>query len=67
VLIDESEGREVARQARLSVTGVLGVLLRAKRAGQISAIRPEIQRLRIEAHFFVAPSLETSVLAAAGE
>ena len=30
VLIDEQEGRQLATQASLSVTGVLGVLLRAK-------------------------------------
>ena len=33
VLIDEREGRRLAVQAELSVTGVLGVLLRAKFKG----------------------------------
>jgi predicted nucleic acid-binding protein len=67
VVIDEREGREFAAQAGLSVIGVLGILLRAKRSGQIPAIKPEIQSLREKAHFFVAAALEAKVLAAAGE
>jgi len=67
VIIDEQEGRQFAIQAGLSVTDVLGVLLRAKLAGHISALKPEIQALRHKARFFIAPSLEASVLSSAGE
>jgi uncharacterized protein len=67
VLIDELEGRQIAAKAGLAVTGVLGVLLRAKREGTLEAIRPEIERLRTKARFFVSSSLEMKVLAAAGE
>jgi predicted nucleic acid-binding protein len=67
VLIDEQEGRQYAAQAGLSVSGVLGVLLRAKRNGTIQALRPEIESLRNKARFFISPSLEVRVLAAAGE
>ena len=67
VVIDEREARQLATQAGLSVTGVLGILLRAKRAGQISAIGPEIKALRNKAGFFVASALELSILAAASE
>lgn len=67
VIIDEQEARQLATQAGLSVTGVLGVLLRAKRRGQIPAVRPEIQALRDTARFFIAPALEARVLASAGE
>jgi predicted nucleic acid-binding protein len=42
VLIDERDGRVFARQLGLHVTGVLGVLLRAKRTGRLPAIKPEI-------------------------
>ncbi|MGA3238964.1 MAG: DUF3368 domain-containing protein [Bryobacteraceae bacterium] len=66
VIIDEQEARQTATQAGLSVTGVLGILLRAKRAGKIGALRPEIQALRNRARFFIAPSLEAKVLTAAG-
>jgi uncharacterized protein len=67
VLIDERDGRLRARQLGLLVTGVLGVLLRAKKTGRLQTIRPEIQALRTEAHFFVAPALEAAILAQAGE
>ena len=67
VVIDEQEGRELASQAALSVIGVLGILLRAKRTGQLSAIKPEIDALRVKARFYVAASLEAKILAAAEE
>jgi predicted nucleic acid-binding protein len=67
VVIDEQEGRQLATQAGLSITGVLGILLRAKRDGAIPAVEPEIRALRREARFFIAPSLEARVLALAGE
>jgi uncharacterized protein len=67
VLMDEREGRQLAIQAGISVTGVLGVLLRAKRTGQLATIKPEIDALRRKAHFFIAPALEAKVLAESDE
>jgi len=67
VIIDEQEGRGLAAQAGLFVTGTLGVLLRAKQGGQIPAVKPEIQALRAKTRFFLSPSLEAEVLSAAGE
>jgi len=67
VIIDEQEARELAAQVGLSVTGVLGILLRAKREGCIPALKPEIESLRKKGRFFIAPFLEAKVLAAAGE
>lgn len=67
VIIDEQEGRELAAHAGLYVTGVLGILLRAKRNGHIPALEPEIQALRAKARFFIRASLEAKVLAAAGD
>jgi predicted nucleic acid-binding protein len=67
VIIDEQDARQFATRAGLSVTGVLGILLRAKRTGQIPAVGPEIQALRATARFFIAPELEAKVLVSAGE
>jgi len=67
VLLDELEGRQLASRTGLAVTGVLGILLRARRAGEIAALKPEIDLLRSKAHFFVSASLEAKILAAAGE
>jgi predicted nucleic acid-binding protein len=61
-IIDEQEGRQLASHAGLSVTGVLGLLLRAKLAGHIPAVKPEMQALQHKAHFFIAPSLEAWIL-----
>jgi uncharacterized protein len=67
VLMDEQEGRQLASRTGLAVTGVLGILLRAKRDGEIHAVKPEINLLRAKARFFVSSALEAKVLAAAGE
>jgi predicted nucleic acid-binding protein len=67
VLIDEQEGRQFAAKAGVAVTGVLGILLRAKRAGELNAVKPAIDELRRRASFFVSASLEARIVAAAGE
>jgi len=67
LLMDEREGRAVARQAGLTVRGVLGILLRAKATGKIVSVRAEIANLRQRARFFVAPALEAKILQGAGE
>lgn len=67
VLIDEQEGRQLASKTGLAVIGILGVLLRAKRKGELSAVKPEIDRLRSKARFFVSSPLEARILTAAGE
>jgi len=67
IVIDEQEGRGLAAQAGLFVTGTLGILLLAKKSGQISAVKPEVQALRAKTRFFLSSTLEAEVLAAAGE
>jgi uncharacterized protein len=67
VLIDEQEGLQLASKTGLAVTGVLGILLRAKRAGTLTAVKPEIELLRSKAHFFIAAPLEARILSAAKE
>ena len=55
------------RRAGLRVTGVLGILLRAKKDGQIPAVKPELEALRTRARFFVSPQLERKILDLAAE
>jgi predicted nucleic acid-binding protein len=66
LLIDESVGRKVARRVGLRVTGVVGVLLEAKRRGEVSFIAPLLHRLR-EAGFWLAHDLAAQALREAGE
>jgi hypothetical protein len=67
ILLDERDGRSAAERAGLKVTGVLGVLLRAKIDGQIPLVKPEIEALRTRSRFFLSPQLQEKVLAIAGE
>jgi uncharacterized protein len=67
ILLDERDGRAAAERAGLRVTGVLGVLLRAKESGEIESLGRELDALPTRARFFVSPVLTASVLKAAGE
>ena len=67
ILVDERDGRSAAERAGLRVTGVLGVLLRAKNEGQIQLIKPEIDALRTRAWFFLSARLQEKALEIAGE
>jgi uncharacterized protein len=66
-LVDERDGRSAAERAGLRVTGVLGVLLRAKNEGQIQLIKPEVEALRTRARFFLSVRLQEKALEIAGE
>lgn len=67
VLMDESDGREIASAAGLRVRGVLGILRQAKQTGEVSSLRDELQKLRVDAHFFISPHLMRRFLEASGE
>jgi predicted nucleic acid-binding protein len=67
VLMDEKEGRQRASSLHIRTIGVLGILISAKRAGSISSLRTEIDRLRCDAGFFVDRPLELQVLAMVDE
>lgn len=67
LLIDERLGRREAIDLGLSITGLLGILLVAKRRGLITQIRPIMDSLIVEANFRIGANLYREVLAAAGE
>ena len=67
LLIDEASGREVAKRYGLRRTGLLGVLLEAKRKGMISSLKDELERLVNETTFRVHHLVRTEVLRLAGE
>ncbi len=46
LLLDEAAGRAVARRLVLNVTGVVGLLIEAKRQGKIAAVKPCLEQLR---------------------
>jgi len=67
LLIDERLGRRAAKRRGLRMTGILGLLLAAKRQGLISAVRPVLDRLLSEANFRISNQLYVETLAIAEE
>ena len=67
VLIDEAKGRAKAAEVGLDIVGVIGILLEAKEAGQVVALRPLLDRLRDEFDFWISPRLRAHALDSARE
>jgi predicted nucleic acid-binding protein len=66
LIIDEVAGRRAASQLGIRMTGTLGILLKAKKQGVISSIRPLIQKLR-SVKFWMSESLIREILIEADE
>lgn len=67
VFLDESEARRTARVYGLNITGVIGILIRAKREGRIPSLREELDRLRNDAGFWIGDDVYRKALHASGE
>jgi predicted nucleic acid-binding protein len=63
----ESEAIGMARNLKSRITGTLGVLLKAKRDGEIPSLKFEMNRLVHDAGFFVSDRVRNTFLAEAGE
>ena len=66
VILDDRRARNAARKIGLTVTGTVGVILRAKQAGILSHIRPVITDLE-EAGFYLDDTLRNGALRLAEE
>jgi len=66
VILDDLSARRLAISLGLSPIGTLGLLLRAKRQGLISRVRPFMEALQ-EQEFYISERLFTGILVAAGE
>lgn len=67
LLIDERQGTETAHSLGLKTTGVLGILIQAKRRGLSGPIGPVLNRLVSELGFHISESTRSEVLRLAGE
>lgn len=66
VLMDEARGRKIAGYYDISVVGVLGVLLQAKKLGLVESVSPLISTLQ-KANYRLSPALVEKVLSLAEE
>jgi predicted nucleic acid-binding protein len=66
VILDERIGRLQAEVLKLTFTGTLGILLRAKVEGRIPRIRPVLEQLD-QLRFHLSSQTRTAVLKLAGE
>ena len=67
VLMDERDGRKIARSMQLKTVGVLGVLLKARREGSLSSLKNAMDKLRKKAGFYIKADLYNALLEKAGE
>lgn len=66
LLIDESEARKTARLFNLKITGIIGVLIKAKVNGSISSLRNELEKLR-DSGFWINNDVFNRAVDAVGE
>lgn len=66
VLIDELTGRKVAESLSLTVSGSVGILIRAKQMGEISAVKPLLEEM-IQRGIRYSPRFVTVILQRLGE
>ncbi len=66
LLIDDHRGRQAAQHSRVAILGTAGLLVLAKQAGAIDAVRPLLLGLR-QGGYFLSDQLIEAVLAQTGE
>lgn len=67
LLLDEKDGRKVARSLDLALTGTVGILLKAKHSGMIPSVREVLNKLSSEFGFSLHPNLVEQVCIEVGE
>lgn len=67
LLIDESEGREIATREGLRYIGLIGVLVQSKLEGLVPSLRDLLHEIEHETTFFISPEIKNLALKRAGE
>lgn len=60
LVIDERQGRLIARQLGVVVTGTVGVLIEAKSAGLIAEVRPLLEKTRDNGYYFTQALIDAA-------
>ncbi len=66
-LLDQREARRIAKSLGLKVTGVLGILLRARREGKLPSLQMAMEQLGEKAGFRIGAELFADLLRESGE
>lgn len=66
LILDDNKGRKAARRLNLNVTGTLGLILKAKRVGVITNIKPIFDKVQ-KTNFRYTDTVLKEILALAGE
>jgi len=67
ILLDERDARKVAKSLGLRVTGLLGILLRARREGKLPSLQEVMEELRENAGFRIGAELVADLVKENGE
>ena len=66
VILDDWKARKIAERLGISITGTLGVIIKAKNTGIIASIKPFLDKVR-ETNFRISEELEQIALKEANE
>jgi predicted nucleic acid-binding protein len=66
LIIDEKKGRGIAKKLGIKITGILGVMIRAKETGVVEKIKPLIDKLE-KVDFRMSARLKSQILERVGE
>ncbi|HWB62763.1 MAG TPA: DUF3368 domain-containing protein [Chitinophagales bacterium] len=66
LIIDDLKGRRFATQLGIKITGTIGVIIDAKQAGIIAAVKPLLAKMK-NTNFRLSEELEKMILEKAGE
>ena len=67
VLLDEKDGRRVARRLGLPVLGTVGLLIWAKRTGRVASLREQLDILQTQGKFRLSQAVYDEALRVVGE
>lgn len=67
LIIDELKGRNYAKQLKINIIGLLGILLQAKEKGMIDSVKEILDELKAKAGFWVSKVLYEAVLQLSNE
>ncbi|TSD63358.1 DUF3368 domain-containing protein [Inquilinus sp. KBS0705] len=66
IILDDLKARQLASHLGISITGTLGIIIKAKQIGIIPSIKPLLEKIR-QTNFRISPTLESIALKEAGE